>query len=405
MLRQKRDIMSDEIKYIPYGKQDINDEDISAVIDVLKSDFLTQGPVVPQFENAVAEYCNAQYGIAVNSATSALHIACLALDVRPADLVWTSATTFVASSNCALYCGAEVDFIDIDRDTFNINIDKLEQKLALANEIGRLPKVLIVVHMCGQPCDMEEIHTLSKKYNFKIIEDAAHAIGSSYQGFKTGGCQFSDITTFSFHPVKIVTTAEGGMAVTNNKDLAHKMRLLRSHGITRDESDMVKEPVGDWYYEQIMLGFNYRMTELQAALGLSQMSRLDEFVAQRNALAENYNGLLAGLPIEIPSVTRSKKSSFHLYVIRLKLDEITLSHSDIFSKLRSAGIGVNLHYMPVYLQPYYQNLMFSKGKFVKGYCIEAESYADNAISIPLYPSLTPEEQVRIANELKGILCQ
>jgi UDP-4-amino-4,6-dideoxy-N-acetyl-beta-L-altrosamine transaminase len=405
MLLQKRNIMTDDIKYIPYGKQDINDDDISAVIDVLKSDYLTQGPVVPKFENAVTEYCQVKYGVAVNSATSALHIACLALDVGQGDLVWTSATTFVASANCALYCGAEVDFIDIDRDTFNINVDKLEQKLALANEIGRLPKVLIVVHMCGQPCDMEEIYTLSKKYNFKIIEDAAHAIGSSYQNFNTGGCQFSDITTFSFHPVKIVTTAEGGMAVTNNKDLAHKMRLLRSHGITRDESEMVKEPIGDWYYEQIMLGFNYRMTELQAALGLSQMSRLDEFVVQRNALAENYNGLLAGLPIAIPSIANNRESNFHLYVIRLKLDQVELSHSDIFSKLRSAGIGVNLHYMPVYLQPYYQKLAFSEGKFVAGYCVEAESYAGNAISIPLYPSLTSEEQVRIANELKGILCQ
>jgi UDP-4-amino-4,6-dideoxy-N-acetyl-beta-L-altrosamine transaminase len=405
MLRQKRDIMSDDFKYIPYGKQDINDTDISAVIDVLKSDFLTQGPVVPKFEQAVTKYCQSKYGIAVNSATSALHIACLALGVEEGDFVWTSATTFVASSNCALYCGAEVDFLDINSDTFNIDIDKLEGKLKQAAEFNRLPKVLIVVHMCGQPCDMKEIHGLSKIYNFKIIEDAAHAIGSRYQEFKTGSCQFSDITTFSFHPVKIVTTAEGGVAVTNNKDLANKMRLLRSHGITRDENEMVKESVGDWYYEQIMLGFNYRMTELQAALGLSQMSRLDEFVAQRNVLAENYNSLLAELPIEIPSVMRGRESSFHLYVIRLKLDEIALSHSDIFSKLRSAGIGVNLHYMPVYLQPYYQNLALSEDKFVEGYCVEAESYAGDAISIPLYPSLTSADQVRIANELKGLLCQ
>lgn len=405
MLRQKRDIMSDDIKYIPYGKQDINDTDISAVINVLKSDFLTQGPVVPKFEQAVTKFCQSKYGIAVNSATSALHIACLALGVGEGDFVWTSATTFVASSNCALYCGAEVDFLDINSDTFNIDIDKLEEKLKQAAEINQLPKVLIVVHMCGQPCDMKEIHSLSKIYNFKIIEDAAHAIGSSYQDVKTGGCQFSDITTFSFHPVKIVTTAEGGMAVTNNKDLANKMRLLRSHGITRDENEMAKESVGDWYYEQIMLGFNYRMTELQAALGLSQMSRLDEFVAQRNVLAENYNSLLAELPIEIPSIMRGRESSFHLYVIRLKLDEITLSHSDIFSKLRSAGIGVNLHYMPVYLQPYYQNLTLSEGKFVEGYCVEAESYAGDAISIPLYPSLTSADQVRIANELKRLLCQ
>jgi UDP-4-amino-4,6-dideoxy-N-acetyl-beta-L-altrosamine transaminase len=405
MSRQKRNLMSDETKYIPYGRQDINDEDISAVIDVLTSDFLTQGPAVPKFENAVTEYCQVKYGIAVNSATSALHIACLALDVGQGDLVWTSATTFVASSNCALYCGAEVDFIDINPRTFNIDIQIFEEKLQQALENDQLPKVVIVVHMCGQPCDMKEIHSLSKKYNFKIIEDASHAIGSRYEEFRTGCCHYSDITIFSFHPVKIITTAEGGMAVTNNRELANKMRLLRSHGITRDESEMVKEPIGDWYYEQIMLGFNYRMTELQAALGLSQMTRLDEYVAQRNALAENYNNLLASLPIEIPSIASSRESSFHLYVIRLKLDEITLSHSDVFSKLRSAGIGVNLHYMPVYLQPYYQKLAFSGGKFIKGYCLEAESYAGDAISIPLYPSLTSEDQVRIADELKGLLCQ
>lgn len=396
--------MSDDSKYIPYGKQDINEADISAVIDVLKSDFLTQGPAVPQFEKSIADYCQAKYAVAVNSATSALHIACLALDVGVGDLVWTTATTFVASSNCALYCGAEVDFIDIDPVTFNINIAILEKKLKHASEIDRLPKVLIVVHMCGQPCDMKEIHSLSIDYNFKIIEDAAHAIGSHYQELKTGNCQFSDITTFSFHPVKIVTTAEGGMALTNNKMLANKMRLLRSHGITRDESEMVKEPVGDWYYEQIMLGFNYRMTELQAALGLSQMTRLDKFVAQRNSLAENYNSLLADLPIETPSVASDRESSFHLYVIRLKSDEISRSHSEVFSALRSAGIGVNLHYMPVYLQPYYQGLEFSQGRFVEGYCLEAESYAADAISIPLYPSLTSEEQERIADELKRLLC-
>lgn len=405
MSRQKRDIMLDDTKYIPYGKQDINEADISAVIDVLKSDFLTQGPVVPKFEDAVAEYCRAEYAIAVNSATSALHIACLALDVGQGDLVWTSATTFVASSNCALYCGAEVDFLDINSRTFNIDVNKLEEKLQLASEKNRLPKVVIVVHMCGLPCDMEEIHTLSKKYKFKIIEDAAHAIGSSFKEFKTGSCQFSDITTFSFHPVKIITTAEGGLAVTNNEVLANKMRLLRNHGITREESEMVNQPVGGWYYEQIMLGFNYRMTELQAALGLSQLSRLDGFVTRRNELATNYHDLLKALPLETPFVIDDRKSSFHLYVICLKLDEIKLSHRDIFSKLRSLDIGVNLHYMPVYLQPYYKALKFSEGKFVEGYCEEAELYANRAISIPLFPSLTLGDQVRIVDQLKGLLCQ
>jgi UDP-4-amino-4,6-dideoxy-N-acetyl-beta-L-altrosamine transaminase len=397
--------MSNHNKYIPYGKQQINEEEISAVIDVLKSDYLTQGPVVPKFENAVIDYCQAKYGIAVNSATSALHIACLALDVGVDDVVWTSATTFVASSNCALYCGAEVDFIDIKPNTFNIDIDKLDLKLKLARENDCLPKVVIVVHMCGQPCDMKEIHALSKEFNFRIIEDAAHAIGSTYQEFKTGSCQYSDITTFSFHPVKVVTTAEGGMALTNNKILADRMRLLRSHGITRDESEMVNEPSGEWYYEQVMLGFNYRMTELQAAIGLKQMLRLDEFVDRRNKLAENYNLLLADIPVEIPSIDIDRRSSFHLYVIRLKLAGIKLSHRDVFSKLRLAGIGVNLHYMPVYLQPYYQNLEFSRGRFVEGYCIEAEKYASIAISIPLYPSLTSNDQERIASELKGLLCQ
>ena len=392
-------------KYIPYGRQSINDEDISAVIDVLKSDYLTQGPVVPKFESAVINYCDAQFGIAVNSATSALHIACLALDVGAGDIVWTSAITFVASSNCALYCGAEVDFIDVKANDFNIDTEKLEKKLNLASENNQLPKVIVVVHMCGQPCDMQEISTLAKKYDIKIIEDAAHAIGSKYHEFKTGSCKFSDITTFSFHPVKIITTAEGGMAVTNNKILADRMRLLRSHGITRDEALMVNEPTGSWYYEQVMLGFNYRMTELQAALGLNQMLRLDEFIIQRNELAENYRVLLSDLPLELPHVNDDKKSSFHLYVNRLKLNEIKLSHKEIFSRLRAAGIGVNLHYMPIYLQPYYQELLLSKERFTEGYCIEAEMYAGSAISIPLYAGLSSNDQERITDELKRLLCQ
>lgn len=403
MSRQKRDIMPDDINYIPYGKQTINDDDISAVIDVLKSDFLTQGPVVPKFEQAVTEYCQAKYGIAVNSATSALHIACLALEVGQGDLVWTSATTFVASSNCALYCGAEVDFLDINPRTFNIDVKHLEEKLQLANEENRLPKVVIVVHMCGQPCDMEEIHTLSKKYKFKIIEDAAHAIGSSYKEFKTGSCQFSDITTFSFHPVKIITTAEGGMAVTNNKELAKKMRLLRSHGITREETEMVGEPTGDWYYEQVMLGYNYRMTELQAALGLSQLDRIDRFIIERNTLAKHYNLILKSLPLDLPVINDNCYSSFHLYVVRLQLENICASHRDIFSELRKKGIGVNLHYMPIYLQPYYQGLDFTNGRFKEGYCKNSELHSELALSIPLYPTLTLLEQNTVVKVLENIL--
>lgn len=405
MLSQNRDLMFDDMKYIPYGKQDLNDADISAVVDVLKSDFLTQGPVVPKFEQAVTEYCRAEYGVAVNSATSALHIACLALSVGQGDLVWTSAITFVASANCALYCGAEVDFIDINPRTFNIDTQLLEKKLQQASENDQLPKVIIVVHMCGQPCDMRGIHSLSKTYNFKIIEDAAHAIGSSYEGFQTGSCHYSDITTFSFHPVKIITTAEGGMAVTNNQELAQKMRLLRSHGITRDEAEMVNEPAGDWYYEQVELGFNYRMTELQAALGVSQMNRIDEFVSKRHSLANNYEKLLKHLPIDLPTLDDDCYSSFHLYVIRLKLSQMKITHKEIFSKLRAARIGVNLHYMPVYLQPYYQQDNVSKGRFKQGYCPEAEAYAGNAISIPLYPFLSTDDQQRIANELEKVLCQ
>ena len=397
--------MDDYKAYIPYGYQNINDNDIKSVVDVLQSDFLTQGAVVPKFEKCVADYCEAKYGVAVNSATSALHIACLALEVGVGDIVWTSATTFVASANCALYCGAEIDFIDIDSQTFNINVLALKNKLAQAKNHNKLPRVVIVVHMCGQPCNMKEIEKLSKEYGFLIIEDAAHAIGSEYKGKKTGACQYSDITIFSFHPVKIITTAEGGIALTNNEKLASKMRLLRSHGITRDDSEMRNEPTGGWYYEQIELGFNYRMTELQAALGVSQMNRIDEFISKRHSLANNYEKLLKHLPIDLPVLDDDCYSSFHLYVIRLKLSQIKITHKEIFSKLRAARIGVNLHYMPVYLQPYYQQDNVSKGRFKQGYCPEAEAYAGHAISIPLYPFLSTDDQQRIVNELETILCQ
>jgi UDP-4-amino-4,6-dideoxy-N-acetyl-beta-L-altrosamine transaminase len=380
---------------IPYGRQDISQADIDAVIAVLKSDFLTQGPVVPAFEKSVADYCGAQHAVAVNSATSALHLACLALGVSKGDIVWTSPITFVASANCALYCGAKVDFVDIDSQTYNMSVNCLEEKLALAKQIGKLPKVVIPVHFCGQPCDMLSIYTLSQKYGFKIIEDASHAIGGKYKGEPIGNCRYSDITVFSFHPVKIITTAEGGMAMTNDAQLAKRMHLLRSHGITRDQNDMTHAPDGPWYYQQIDLGYNYRMTDLQAALGLSQMQRLDQFVSQRHAIAERYNQLLKDSPVHAPWQHEDSYSGLHLYVIRLNLTEISKTHRQIFEALREMDIGVNLHYIPVYLHPYYENLGFKEG-----HCLEAEQYYAEAISLPMYPNLTEMQQDRVISALK-----
>ena len=380
---------------IPYGRQDISEADIKAVTDVLRSNFLTQGQVVPAFENAVAAYCGVKYAIAVNSATSALHIACLALDVGKGDIVWTSPITFVATANCALYCGATVDFVDIDPVTYNISVKALSQKLVIAEKAGNLPKVVIPVHLCGQSSEMQAIHKLSQQYGFKIIEDASHAIGGKYQNQPVGNCKYSDVTIFSFHPVKIITTGEGGMAVTNNDVLANKLRLLRSHGITRDESQMTHEPHGPWYYEQIDLGFNYRMTDIQAALGLSQMQRLDEFVAKRHSIATRYNELLKEIPIVTPFQIADTFSGLHLYVIRLKLIEIRQSHKNVFAALRSSGIMVNLHYIPVYRQPYFERLGFKVGYFP-----EAERYYGDAISIPIYSSLTTHQQDDVVSALK-----
>lgn len=374
------------MSYIPYGRQDVDQNDIDAVISVLRSDFLTQGPVVPRFETAVADYCDAKYAIAVNSATSALHIACLALGVGPGDIVWTTPITFVASANCARYCGAEVDFVDIDDQTYNLSAAKLSEKLLIAQEQGKLPKVVIPVHLCGQSCDMEAIHQLSVQYGFKIIEDASHAIGGRYKNQAIGNSRYSDVTIFSFHPVKIITTAEGGMALTNNAALAKKMDLLRSHGITREPSEMTRTPDGPWYYQQIELGFNYRMTELQAALGLSQMSRLDEFVATRHRIANRYNELLSGIDMLLPWQHPDSYSGLHLYVIRLKQNS-KIKHLALFEGLRAAEIGVNLHYIPVYLQPYYKNLGFEAG-----YCPNAEAYYAEAISLPMYSNLTETQQ-------------
>jgi len=383
---------------IPYGRQDISQDDIQAVVDVLDSDFLTQGPAVPGFERAVLAHCGARHAVAVNSATSALHLACLALGVRPGDVVWTSPVTFVASANCALYCGATVDFVDIDPVTYNLSPDRLAEKLAQAEQMGRLPKVVIPVHLCGQSCDMEAIHSLSRRYGFRIIEDASHAIGGKYKVGPVGCCQLSDITVFSFHPVKIITTGEGGMALTNDPVLATKMARLRSHGITRDEGEMTQPSDGPWYYQQIELGFNYRMTDIQAALGLSQIKRLGEFVARRALIAQRYDDMLADLPLTIPFQRSDVSSAWHLYVIRLCLDRCKMSHADSFRALRAAGIGVNLHYIPVYLQPYYRNLGFEAG-----HCPEAERYYSEAISLPMFADLTEDQQAMVARTVKSVL--
>jgi len=375
---------------IPYGRQHISEADIQAVVDVLRSDFLTQGPAVPAFEQAVADYCGAHHAVAVTSATSALHIACLALGVGPGDWVWTSPITFVASANCALYCGARVDFVDIDPRTYNLSLECLAAKLTQAEQYGRLPKVVIPVHLCGQPCDMAGIHALSQRYGFKIIEDASHAIGGRYRGEPIGNCRYSDITVFSFHPVKIITTGEGGMAMTNDAQLAKRMQLLRSHGITRNAVEMTRAPDGPWDYQQIALGYNYRITDLQAALGLSQMQRLNEFVARRQAIAKRYDHLLADLPMVAPWQHPGGYSGMHLYVIRLKLNEILKTHRAVFESLRQTGVGVNLHYIPIYRQPYYEQMGFKVG-----YCPQAEQYYSEAISIPMYSALTETQQDQV----------
>lgn len=383
---------------IPYGRQDINQADIDKVVSVLRSDFLTQGPQVPRFEEVVRSKVGAGYAIAVNSATSALHIACLALDLRKGDLLWTSPITFVASANCGLYCGAEVDFVDIDDRTFNICPEALEAKLVNAEAAGCLPKVLVVVHMCGQSANMEKIAALARRYSFRVIEDASHGIGGRYQGDYIGSCRFSDITVFSFHPVKIITTAEGGLAVTNDAEIAQKLELYRSHGITRDPSLMTREPDGPWYYQQVALGYNYRMTELQAALGESQMQRLDSFVARRHELAERYDSMLSDLAVETPWRDPECYSAFHLYVIRLKLEEIGKSQRAVFEALRKKGVGVNIHYIPVHTQPYYTAMGFKTGDFPF-----AERYYYNALSIPLFTALTDDDQRIVVEALREAL--
>jgi len=383
---------------IPYGRHEISQADVDSVIDVLQNQFLTQGAQVPKFENAVADYCGVAHGVAVNSATSALHIACLALGLGKGDWLWTSPVTFVASANCGLYCGAQVDFVDIDAASWNMCPRKLEEKLLKAEAEGRLPKIVVPVHLRGEPCDMAAIGALAQRFGFKVIEDASHAIGGSYAGQKIGTCAHSDITVFSFHPVKIVTTAEGGMAMTKCVDLATRMELFRSHGITRDPALMTNEAEGAWYYQQIELGYNYRLTDLQAALGISQVTRLDEFVTKRHALADRYDALLADLPLTLPTRAQGNLSGLHLYPVRLQLSKISPTHSEVFDRMRAAGIGVNLHYIPVHLQPYYAAMGFAKGDFP-----EAERYYAEALTLPLFPALTEGEQAEVVTALSKAL--
>lgn len=387
------------MSHIPYSRQDISHADIEAVISVLRSDFLTQGPAVPAFESAVARYCNVEQAIAVNSATSALHIACLALGVSKGDIVWTSPTTFVASANCALYCGAMVDFVDIDPLTYNISVERLAEKLVYAKKEGKLPKVLIPVHLCGQSCDMAAIYDLSQQYGFKIIEDASHAIGGKYNGEPIGNCRYSNIVVFSFHPVKIITAGEGGMVVTNDEILAKYLRILRNHGISTNSLDMQPRSSNEiWNYQQIGLGFNYRMTDIQAALGLSQMMRLNSFVEKRHKIAKRYDNELAGLNIQIPWQQPYSYSAYHLYPIRIKPNNRGVTQRQVYDVMQESGINVNLHYIPVYRQPYYQ----AKG-FNVGYCPEAEQYYQQALSIPIFPALLDDEQAVVIHVLKDLL--
>lgn len=383
---------------IPYGRQSINDADIQAVVDVLKSNWLTQGPTVERFERTVAGYCGATQAVAVNSATSALHIACLAADLGPGDFLWTSPNTFVASANCGIYCGASVDFVDIDPFSYNMSVQSLGKKLARAAQEGRLPKVVVPVHFAGQSCDMEGIASLAARYGFRVIEDASHAIGGRYRGEPVGDCRYSDMTVFSFHPVKIITTGEGGMVLTNSAALCERLARLRSHGITSDAAAMAGDSHGPWYYQQVELGFNYRMTDLQAALGISQMARLDEFVTRRRYLANRYDEALCDLPLTLPGQQPDTVSAYHLYTIRLQTERIGKSRRTILETMRANGIIAHVHYIPVHTQPYYRARGFNEGDFP-----EVERYYQEAMTIPLFPAMADDQQDRVVATLREAL--
>lgn len=383
---------------IYYGKQDINEADIQAVEAVLRSDFLTQGPAIEHFEQRVAQYCGVKYAVAVCNATSALHIACLAAGLGKGNLLWTSPITFVASANCARYCGADVDFVDIDENTYNMSVSALEQKLQEAKRRGRLPKIVVPVHMAGQSCDMRAIKKLSEEYGFTLLEDASHCIGADYAATKVGSCAYSDMAVLSFHPVKIITTGEGGMVLTNDVALYERLCLYRSHGITRDPKRMTKESDGDWYYQQVVLGFNYRMTDIQAALGASQMERLDEFVARRRALAARYDELLRDLPLRTPFVLEEAQPAWHLYIVRIDFDRVRKTKQQIFAEMRTRGIALNLHYIPVHTQPYYEALGFHAED-----CPAAVEYYREVLTLPLYPCMTDAEQEMVAQALREVL--
>ncbi len=385
---------------IYYGKQSINAADIQAVEEVLRSDFLTQGPAIERFERAVADYCGVKYAVAVTNATSALHIACLAADLGPGDILWTSPITFVASANCGRYCGATVDFVDIDAKTYNMSVDALEDKLRQAKKENQLPKIVVPVHLAGQSCDMKRIRELSAEYGFTVLEDASHGVGADYLKTKVGSCAFSDMTVFSFHPVKIITTGEGGMVLTNDKDLYERLILLRSHGITRDPAKMTHEADGPWYYQQIALGFNYRMTDIQAALGASQMIRLDEFVARRRALAARYDELLKDLPLVTPYVLKGANPSWHIYIVRVDFSHLKKTKKQIFEEMKAQGFILNLHYIPVHTQPYYQSLGYRPENFPNAMIYYAE-----ALTLPLYYDLTDEQQTEVTAALKKVLTQ
>lgn len=383
---------------IHYGRQDVNEADIEAVTAILRSDFLTQGPAIERFERVVADYCGAKYAVAVSNATSALHIACLAAGLGAGDILWTSPITFVASANCGRYCGAAVDFVDIDEKTYNMSADALEDKLRQAKKEHRLPKIVVPVHLAGQSCDMAHIHALAQQYGFCVIEDAAHALGATYRGECVGSCQFSDMTVFSFHAVKIITTGEGGMVLTNRKELYERLVLYRSHGITRDAAQMTHAPDGPWYYQQTALGFNYRMTDIQAALGCSQMDRLEAFVARRRYLAKRYDTLLQDLPLYTPQQSPDTDSSWHIYVVRLALDRVKKSKKQIFAEMKTRGVNLNLHYIPVHTQPYYERL----GHRAED-CPAAMQYYAEALTLPLHVQLMDEQQDEVADALHEVL--